>query len=270
VHNSQVAVLVDVSQSMGLNDHADTAEAGYPNRLGEVVKALADSPLIAELRKTHDVNVARFDRQAEPIVTLAKEERGARSEEREVAADGKSPDAAPTPESVEWSKELEPRGTETRLGQALADQLRLYREAPLAGVVVISDGAQNAGVEPDAAVAAARDAKVPVYTIGVGSVLARRNVALRDLVVPTRAFPGDTLTVTGYLQANGYAGRMVEVELTRRRKEEPDSAAVAVDSDRVALGPDGEMVPVTFDIDPDEPGSFVFQLGVVAPADDGN
>ena len=50
------------------------------------------------------------------------------------------------------------------LGQALADQLRLYRDAPLAGVVVISDGAQNAGVEPDAAVEAAREAKVPLYT----------------------------------------------------------------------------------------------------------
>ena len=34
VHNSQVAVLVDVSQSMGLNDHADAAEAGAQNRLG--------------------------------------------------------------------------------------------------------------------------------------------------------------------------------------------------------------------------------------------
>src|SRR5262245_24770364 len=64
VHNSQVAVLVDVSQSMGLNDHADAAEAGTPNRLGEVAKLLAESPLIADLRKTHDVNVARFDRQA--------------------------------------------------------------------------------------------------------------------------------------------------------------------------------------------------------------
>ena len=95
--------------------------------------------------------------------------------------------------------------------------MRLYRDAPLAGVIVISDGAQNAGVEPDAAVAAAREAKVPIYTIGVGSTLARRNVALRDLVVPTRAFPGDTLAVTGYVQANGYAGRLVEVELTATR-----------------------------------------------------
>ncbi len=275
VHNSQVAVLVDVSQSMGLNDHENGADANAPNRLGEVVKALADSPLIAELRKTHDVNVARFDRQAEPIVTLPKEGQELRVEGLGPEAAAKAPESTPTlnPQLSTldfWTAELEPRGTETRLGQALADELRLYREAPLAGVIVISDGAQNAGVEPDAAVAAAREAKVPIYTIGVGSTQARRNVALRDLIVPTRAFPGDTLTVTGYVQANGYAGRLVEVELSRRRKEEPDTAGTPIDSDRVALGVDGEMVPVSFDIEPDEAGSFVYRLRIVAPADDGN
>ena len=35
----------------------------------------------------------------------------------------------------------------------------------------------------------------------------QRNIALRDLVVPTRAFPHDTLNIGGYLQANGYAGQ---------------------------------------------------------------
>ena len=148
----------------------------------------------------------------------------------------------------------QPRGTETRLGQALADQLRLYRDAPLAGVVVISDGAQNAGIEPSAAIEAAQQAKVPLYTIGVGSTAAQRNVALRDLVVPTRAFPGDTLNITGYLQANGYAGRSVDVELTRRRAEEPAGGGTPIASERVALGADGEIVPVSFDIEPGEAG----------------
>lgn len=279
VHNSQVAVLVDVSQSMGLNDNENAADPQTPNRLGEVVRALADSPLLAELRKTHDVNVARFDRQAEPVVTLTKEE-PTRSAGAPVASGERREDERSAPGSVEatgeknvsvdWSKELEPRGTETRLGQALADQLRAYRGAPLAGVVVITDGAQNAGVEPDAAVVAAREGKVPIFTIGIGSTQARRNVALRDLVVPTRAFPGDALSVTGFIQANGYAGRLIDVELTRRGKEEPDSAAVPIKTERIALGADGEMVPVSFEIEPDAPGSFVLGMRIAAPADDGN
>jgi hypothetical protein len=165
---------------------------------------------------------------------------------------------------------LQPRGAQTRLGQALADQLRLYRGAPLAGVVVISDGAQNAGVEPSAAVEAAKAASVPIHTIGIGSTEVRRNVALRDLLVPTRAFPGDTINVTGYIQANGYAGRAVPVELARRRAEDPSGSGTPIASEDVIIGPDNEIVPVSFDIEPEESGSFVYQLRVLAPPNDAN
>ena len=142
--------------------------------------------------------------------------------------------------------------------------------APLAGVVVITDGAQNAGIDPAAAVEAARQAKVPLYTIGVGSAASQHNVAIRDLVVPTRAFPNDTLNVTGYLQANGYTGQSVDVELTRRRSKDPAGGGTPIATQHVALGHDGEMVPVSFDTEPGEPGTFVFQLRVKAPPDDGN
>jgi hypothetical protein len=137
-------------------------------------------------------------------------------------------------------------------------------------VIVISDGAQNAGVEPDSAVEAARVAKVPLYTIGVGSTEAQRNVALRDIIVPTRAFPGDTMNVTGYLQADGYAGKSVDVELMRRRAEDPAGSGTSIATERVALGENGDAVPVSFDLEPGEAGTFVYQLKIKAPADDGN
>ncbi|MEX0614088.1 MAG: hypothetical protein WD229_18355, partial [Pirellulales bacterium] len=72
VHNSQVAVLVDVSQSMGLSESDQPTTAGAKTRTDAVVTALADSPLVAELRRTHDVNIARFDEEVEPIATLPK------------------------------------------------------------------------------------------------------------------------------------------------------------------------------------------------------
>src|SRR5207253_7690850 len=50
VHNSQVAVLVDVSQSMGLSDSENTAEKGA-TRINAVINALSHSPLVSELRQ---------------------------------------------------------------------------------------------------------------------------------------------------------------------------------------------------------------------------
>jgi hypothetical protein len=271
VHNSQVALLVDVSQSMGLGENENSSDTSA-SRIKAVVSALENSPLIAEMRQTHDLNVARFDEEVEPVVTLPKSrESSAESQVPEIAASNPALGSRPSAlGSIDWSKELQPKGTQTRLGQALADQLRLYRDAPLAGVIVVSDGAQNAGIEPGAAIDAAQQLKVPIFTVGVGSAAKQRNVAIRDLVVPTRAFPSDTLNVTGYLQANGYPNQSVEVELTRRRTQDPTGGGTPVDSERVMLGGDGEMVPVSFDIEPGEPGTFVFQLRVQAPPNDGN
>ena len=178
------------------------------------------------------MNVSRFDQEVEPVVSLPKDagvptptasQRVDVERLRTIRLAADAADriaAANSTPKVDWAAELEPRGTQTRLGQALDDQLYRYRDAPLAGVIVISDGAQNAGIEPSAAIEAAREAGVPLYTIGVGSTEPRRNLAVRDLVVPTRAFPGDTLNIAGYLQATGYAGRSVDVELLRRRTEE--------------------------------------------------
>ncbi len=148
VHNSQVAVLVDVSQSMGLGENENAGETGN-SRIKAVVEMLANSPLVAELRNTHDVNVARFDQEVEPVVSLQKsQELRDKSQEPESRAMPKPSSPAldsrlSALDSVNWSAELQPRGTQTRLGQALADELRLYRDAPLAGVIVISDGAQQ-------------------------------------------------------------------------------------------------------------------------------
>ncbi len=130
--------------------------------------------------------------------------------------------------------------------------------------------AQNAGVEPSGAATIAQQARVPFYTIGIGSTQPQRNVAVRDLVLPTRAFPGDTLNITGYLQANGYVGREVDVELYRRRTGEPAGSGTAIARQRVPLGPDGEMAAAVFDIEPDQAGTFVYQLRVDAPGDDAN
>jgi von Willebrand factor type A domain len=269
VHNSQVAVLVDVSQSMALNEGNSTESAKPTSRLDEVVATLAKSPLVEELRCEHDVHVARFDKEVQPIVSLPKIT--AEKTQHLDSIDNGLPNSPTNPAeqpAVDWSAELTASGTETRLGDALDEQFRLYRNSPLAGVVVISDGAQNAGMEPSAAVEAAQQAKVPIFTIGVGSAQPRRNVAVSDFLVPSRAFPGDSVTITGFLQATGYAGQFIDVELLRRGADEAAGTGTSVASQRVALGADGEIVPVTFEIKPDEPKRYVFQFRAAAPADD--
>lgn len=269
-HNSQVAVLVDVSQSMGIGD---TPAAGGTTRVEEVVRTLAESPLLGDLQQRHDVNIARFDREVEPVTALPKgqEARGDGQRVTDEERDATDQATVPEPFSAEfWSTRLQPRGVETRLGEALSDQLRRYRNAPLAGIVVVSDGGQNAGLDPTDAIELANESGVPIYSIGVGSAKVQRNVALRDFVIPTRAYPGDTLNVMGYVQANGYVGRVVEAQLVRRRAEDLAGGETTVATEQVVFGADNEIVTVSLDIEPADVGTFVYQLRLVTPPDDGN
>ncbi|MFM7073073.1 MAG: hypothetical protein ACKO38_14900, partial [Planctomycetota bacterium] len=47
--------------------------------------------------------------------------------------------------TIDWRAELGPRGSETRLGDAVENLVNKERGGPIAGIVVLSDGGRNAG-----------------------------------------------------------------------------------------------------------------------------
>ncbi len=171
-----------------------------------------------------------------------------------------------------WQEALAPRGPETRLGQALRQILAEERAEPLSGVIVFTDGQQNAGIEPAATLAGAREAGVPLFPIGIGSDRQNVNVRVSDFVVPARAYPGDRYTATGYLQAQGMAGQTVTVELlssdATSAKSGGAKSAKVVETQEVTLGSDGEVVAVPFELVPDAVGRKTLTLHVVSPPRD--
>ncbi|HEV3023475.1 MAG TPA: vWA domain-containing protein, partial [Pirellulales bacterium] len=212
VQNSRVLLLADTSLSMGLHDQDASAVPAEPSRAQQLTAAFRDGDWLKRLRAKHDVVVVRFDQDSQRLITFDKTP--GRSSDENGAGD----------DSFDWEAGLEPRGTETRLGQALRQWIDAERSSPVAGLVVFSDGQQNAGVDPGAAVPLAREARIPIYTVGLGSLTQPTNVRISDFVAPARAYPGDHYTATGYLQAQGMAGKSVLVELTSRPADAPAGA----------------------------------------------
>ena len=266
VQNSRVLLVVDTSLSMGLSDEDATAGSAELNRIESVKQVLEQGDFLRELRRKHDVEVLRFDQDSQRLVSLVKQpgEEAAKQStpENDQAADGKA--------KADWLAALAPRGTETRLGQALEQWLEANRGAPISGIVVFTDGQQNAGLEPAAAIELARESRIPVYTVGLGSLEQPVNVRISDFVAPARAYPGDRYVAAGYLQAQGLAGKTVSVELFSR------SAANAAANDQgvsegvqqITLGGDGEVVPVKFELVPNEVGRRTLRLKVRPPSED--
>lgn len=156
--NSRALVLVDGSLSMGITDET----TGAATRSGQLAEALKRSRLVERLRRTHDVAVYRFGEKLEPILVGER-----------LSGDDKSGAAAPR----EWPKSLAPTATQTRLGEALAEAIGRQRDVPVSGILLLTDGGQNAGVGPEAAMAVARRASIPVFPRGLRLRPAARRVA---------------------------------------------------------------------------------------------
>jgi hypothetical protein len=273
VHNSRVLVMVDTSLSMGLHDLTASAVPATPNRLDQVVSVLDDGKLIETLNERHDVTLLRFDSDVAQISAFPKPLPQREGEKKQAAADAKQPDTQQTrPPVTDWRELVRPQGSETRLGQSLGRLIAEERSSPVAGVVVFSDGGQNSGVDPSGAIVAAKEAKIPIYTVGLGSDKRPANVRVGDLVAPARAYPGDSFQVTGYLQSEGLDDRSVTVELTSRAAGDGNAADAGTieGSERVTLGGRGEVVPIKFTITPSENGRRVYRLRVQAPPEDTN
>jgi hypothetical protein len=262
---------------MGLTDADASAAPDVANRSRQVAAALEQTDFLQQLRKTHDVHVFRFDEGLKPLVNLSKTaaqpegdagpspEGGA--EGGQAAAPDSQPDAAAG--KIDWEKELKPAGRETRLGQSIRQAINEQRSAPLAGIVVVTDGGQNAGPPPETAIELAREAKVPVFPVGVGSAKRPVNVRVYELEAPERAHPGDPYSVTGLIQAEGLAGQSVTVQLFLKEPGK-QGAEQLVQSQQAILGGDGDGVPVKFQLTPAEVGRKVLSLRVLAPRSDRN
>ncbi|HEY4310463.1 MAG TPA: vWA domain-containing protein [Pirellulales bacterium] len=263
VTNSRALVMVDSSLSMGLHDADSSPVPAEPSRAQQVQAALADSRFLKDLRRTHDVVLLRFDQEVARLATLEKLPPEPSTDESK----------QPAPIDIKWDEVLAPQGAETRLGQALGQVLAEEHNEPVSGLILFTDGQQNAGIEPASVLSNAREAGIPIFAIGIGSDRQNANVRVSDFVAPARAYPGDKYTATGYLQAQGMAGQTVTVELLASDMpsgggEARANAGTVVASQQVTLGGDGEVVPVPFEMVPDAVGRKTLALRVVAPRQD--
>jgi hypothetical protein len=174
------------------------------------------------------------------------------------------------PNAIVWESQLAATGTESRMGDAINSILEQERGSPLAGIVVISDGRSNAGVDPLMTISEATLQGVPIHTVGMGTAKNPLNVRTVDIESPKRVFPGDRFRLTALLQASGLEGKQIAVQL-RRRPGGQKNAGMAIEEERtVTLESDDTMSSLSFDIQPREIGSWIYEVKALPPEQDSN
>ncbi|MDZ4852058.1 MAG: VWA domain-containing protein [Pirellulaceae bacterium] len=174
------------------------------------------------------------------------------------------------PEQIDWPTLLMASGVETRLGDAIQSIVEQERGTPLSGIVILTDGQSNSGVDPVAAASMALSSNIPIFAIGLGDPNDPINVRLVDLEAPKRVYPGDRFRITALVQATGLAGKKCSIQI-RRRSAGGSSENLAIEEEiQIELGSDEELKPVSFDVVPREIGSWLYDVKLLPPSQDTN
>ncbi len=161
---------------------------------------------------------------------------------------------AATASPVAGAGALTANGTRSDLAQALADVRDDLNGMPLAGVVLVSDGADNGSGALDDALLALRARRVPVFTVGVGTERFARDVAIERVQAPRRTLAGAASLVEADVRLRGAGRTPVTVTV------EADGRVVATEAAR--SGAAGELTTLRFRLPPLPPG--VHRLAVRA------
>jgi hypothetical protein len=171
------------------------------------------------------------------------------------------------PKEIDWQKELAARGTSTKLGSAIQYIVNRERSGPFAGLVLFTDGRSNSGVLPEVAIAAATNASISIYPVGIGSTLTPKNVQVAEIQAPPRVFPGDRFQVKGLVTPFGCEGQTVRVELVSVDEQETEAEILEAE-DNLRLGPDGQPMAVQFSIEQQNQGRRRYTIRAIGISED--
>ena len=124
-------------------------------------------------------------------------------------------------------------GNSTDLERTLARISSELSGAPLAGIVLITDGADNHSTDLDAAAAQLRARGVPVYSIGIGSPEFSRDTEVLQVTAPQKVLKDTTVEAEVSIRSSGYAGRKSRLMVFDREK--------LLQSQEISLGGDHEV-----------------------------
>ena len=214
-----VGILLDDSRSMQVADHDGRARSQFA--LDEFGRP--DAPILAELGKRFNLRIFRFSSSAERLQSTG---------------------------------ELKFEGTATRMGDALDRARNELSGLPVAGLVVVTDGSDNAERTIDESIAGLKAQGMPVFTVGVGKDRLTRDVQVTRVETPRRVLKGAALVLDVVVTQVGYPGRKVTLQV--------EDEGRIIGTQDVTLPGDGESQTVKVRVKAVDEGPRTFQF-TIAP-----
>ena len=218
-----LGVLIDDSRSMQIADRDGETRADFVTQQFDA----AEGPLLAALADRFALRLFSFSSSTDRIEAVA-----------DVTYDG----------------------TQTHLGQALTRAHEELAGVPLSGLVVVSDGADNADDPLADALLPLQAAAVPVFTVGLGREEYSRDIQLSRVDTPRSVLKGASLVVDVVVAQTGYRGENVTLQVE-------DEGRIVADEE-VTLPADGEPTTVRVRFTASDAGPRLFSFRIAPQPDE--
>jgi len=197
-----VGVLIDDSRSMQIT------EPGGRSRADIVRSVIGDAAggtgsILPALRERFQVRIFRFGSVAERVNGVA---------------------------------DLGFNDAETRVSAAISQVRQELDAVPLSGLIVLTDGADNASDAMGAELLSLRARSVPVFTVGVGAERFQRDVEIERVELPRQVLEGSSFVANVVIRQRGYDKVRVPVVV------EDDGKVIA--REEIELPPGGAAAPI--------------------------
>ena len=221
-----LAVLIDDSRSMRISDASASSASSAPSALtrGEFARQQFTNPAEGVLKPLSDRFVLRTFRFSSAAARMS------------------------TPDELTFS------GAQTRLGAALDGARQELAGLPLAGIVLVSDGADTTDAALTEALLSMKAAALPVFTVGVGEDRLSRDIQIDRVSTPRRALKGTSLLIDVTVRQTGYAGQTVALDV--------EDGSRIVGSQTMTLPADGEPGSVRVRVMANDPGSRILKFKI--------
>jgi uncharacterized membrane protein len=218
-----LGILLDDSRSMTIADRDGRARTEFiQSEFGQ-----PDSPLLKKLSEKFVLRFFRFSSSADRLTA---------------------------------ANELKYAGTSTRLGQALERARDELSGLPLAGLVMVSDGADTSDTTLDESLASLKARSIPVFTVGVGKERFDRDIQITRVETPRATLKGTSLAVDVVVSQTGYSGKTVPLVV--------EDEGRIVDQQDITLPGDGQSATVRVTFAANDAGPRLFKFKINPQADE--
>ena len=214
---SFVGVLVDDSASMGVEDGSGRSRA----QLALELLGTEEEGLLATLGERFKVRLLSFSEDAT---------------------------------RVESTSALTFRGQTSHLGRGIERAVDELATLPLAGLVVLTDGADNSGGSLDDTILDLKARSLPVFTVGFGAERFDHDIQISRVEAPRSVLRGSSLVVEVTLEQQGFDGESVSLEV------EDDGRIVSTRQVRFSDTGEAAVARVNFEATEAGPREFNFRV----------